>query len=130
MNLGYMLHPLQFACYQKIWDFTEQTMCLKLCFPLGKTVTETWEISKLVSKWKELVELKYLVKFPSTEVLWHQLIVPGGHSVHPWAECLKLLSESRNLLMKLLCHSSWFDQWDGYPVSFMPEYCDMRSEHV
>jgi hypothetical protein len=64
------------------------------------------------------------------EVPWHQLIMPGGCSVHPWAECLKLPSELRNLLMKLACHSLWFDWWDGYPLLIMPEYCDMRSEHV
>ena len=101
--------------YQKTWDLTEEIMCLKLCFTLGKTATETWEISKLVPKWKEVAELKYLVSFPSTEVEWHQPIVPGGHCVHPWAECLKLRSELRNLLMKPVCHSLSFDWWDRYP---------------
>jgi hypothetical protein len=98
--------------------------------PYGLTATETWEISKLVPKWKEVAELKYLVSFPSTEVEWHNPIMPGGHCVHPWAECLKLRSELRNLLMKPVCHSLSFDWWDGYPILIMPECCDMRSEHV
>jgi hypothetical protein len=130
VNLGYKLCPLQFAFYQKIWDVTEQIMCLKWCFTLRKTATETWEVSKLVSKWKELAELKCLVSFPRTEVEWHQPIMPGGHSVHPWAECLKLRTELRNLLMKLVCHSLWFDWWDWYPLSVVLKYCDMRTEHV
>jgi hypothetical protein len=101
-GLEIVLHTRQY-CYRNLRDF-------KTCFKMER-----------ISRTQ-----KYLVSFLSTEVEWHHSIMPGVRSVHPWAECMKLHGESRNLLMKLACYSFWLDWWDRYPVRIMPEYFDVR----
>jgi len=84
-----------FLSHQTMAHSKEQCKCIKYCFKLGKTTTETLFVGT-----KQWAELKHVIGLPSSEADRHLLIMPNVQNVHWQAKQMKMLHTSRKISMK------------------------------